>query len=274
MIKGMVTATTSVVYTLGLLMLITYVFAIAVRNLVPAALLTDNECEETFDHPLAAGCIEVMYFSSVPETMHNLIMLATFCDELAAFILPVKVQSTPCLILCWIYIALASLTVMNMLVGVLCEVISAVAVEENESMMVDQVHEKLGEIMEDLDRNHDGTLSWEEFQGILASPDALKVLELVNVDPVSMIDIAEDSFFEDGHPVSITFADFMEMVLDLRGGQEATVEDIMKLGKRFTAKIMTVNRRMNKAEVKMGVVMAETSQLHGKVDQILSCLKK
>merc|ERR1719393_1085735 len=35
MIKGMVTATASVGYTLGLLILITYVFSIALRNLVP-----------------------------------------------------------------------------------------------------------------------------------------------------------------------------------------------------------------------------------------------
>merc|ERR1719353_1385676 len=50
MIKGMVTASASVGYTLGLLMILTYVFSIALRNLVPAG----SNIEET-------------YFSSVIE---------------------------------------------------------------------------------------------------------------------------------------------------------------------------------------------------------------
>merc|ERR1719424_761800 len=116
MIKGMLTATTSVGYTLGLLMLITYIFSIAIRNLVPKG------TEE--------GDIGIDFFSSVPEAMHNLIIFACFLDALSDFAIPVKEQSTSVFVLCWIYIALASLTVMNMLVGVLCEVIAAVAMEE------------------------------------------------------------------------------------------------------------------------------------------------
>ena len=66
MIKGMVTATSSVSYTLGLLMAITYVFAIALRNLVPAG-----------------SEIEGLYFSSVLEAMHNLIIFGTFMDTIS-----------------------------------------------------------------------------------------------------------------------------------------------------------------------------------------------
>merc|ERR1719378_1562688 len=205
MIKGMVTAASSVCYTMGLLMIVTYIFAIALRNLVPAA--ADDECADSY----AGECIETKYFPSVPEAIHNLIIFGTFCDELQGFIWEVKDQSPACLIAMWIYISLASLTILNMLIGVLCEVISAVAAEEKESMMVDKIHDKLGGIVAYLDKNNDGFLSWQEFQDIVQFPEALAALESVGVDAESMVDMAEDSFFEDGVPVSLSFDDFMDM---------------------------------------------------------------
>jgi len=270
MIKGMLTASLSVGYTLGLLMVITYVFGIAMRNLVPKA-GTDDECTEKWGED---GCIENTFFSSVPEAMHNLIIFGTFLDDLSFYMWAVKAQSPACLVLSWCYVALASLTVMNMLIGVLCEVISAVAVEENESLMVDRVHDKLGSLMEQLDQNSDGTLSWDEFKGVLEFPAALKCLEDVHVDVGSLIDMAEDTFFEDGDPVSVSFEDFMSMVLDLRGGQQATVADILRSGKRFTQKIMNVTNRLNKCDEKVQAQNERVDAMDEKLDMILGALQK
>jgi len=268
MIKGMVAATSSVAYTLGLLIIITYVFAIALRNLVPKA--EDQNCEELDEEN---GCLEDHFFSSVLETMHNLIIFATFCDELAALMHMVQKQSTACLILSWIYVALASLTVMNMLIGVLCEVISAVAAEESELMMVEKVHEKFGALVAQVDDNNDGTISWDEFKDILALPDCLAALESVNVKPESMIDVAEDVFFDEGEPLAVPFDDFMGLVLDLRGGQQATVENMMGLGKRFSQKFTNVNCRIEKMEGILKHVSDRMDQSDSKVDEILKYMK-
>lgn len=261
MIKGMVSAAASVGYTLGLLLLITYVFSIALRNLAPTTCIPDVPAEG--EDP-AYICITNEFFSSVPEAMHNLIIFATFLDALSDFMIPVKEQSTPCFCLCWLYICLASMTVMNMLIGVLCEVISAVAQEEKEGMTVDKVHEQFGEIVQELDENGDGTLSWEEFQKIMDHKSALDALEGVNVDPEAMIDMAEDFFWEDGEPVTVTFVEFMNMVLDLRGGQQATVKDVMGLGKRCNKKFQTV-------KTKMDVMESNVKKLHTKLDKCIAC---
>eukprot|EP00747_Dinoflagellata_sp_TGD_P153008 gnl/TRDRNA2_/TRDRNA2_177356_c1_seq1.p1 gnl/TRDRNA2_/TRDRNA2_177356_c1~~gnl/TRDRNA2_/TRDRNA2_177356_c1_seq1.p1 ORF type:complete len:266 (-),score=59.46 gnl/TRDRNA2_/TRDRNA2_177356_c1_seq1:53-778(-) len=234
---------------MALQMLVTYVFAIGLRNLVPP----ESNIEET-------------YFSSVLEAMHNLIIFGTFLDNLADFALAVKDDSSICLVMIWTYIALASLTVMNMLIGVLCEVISAVAAEENESASIDKIHEKFGQIVEELDQNKDGTLSWMEFQALIENPEATKALESVNVDAEGMIDLAEDFFFEDGKPVNVDFPEFMGMVLDCRGGQNATVKDIMAVGKRFSAKTMSLmnrmddyDKKMNDFDKKIDLVLKQTS---------------
>merc|ERR1719326_1750452 len=228
MIKGMITATKSAGYTLGLLMLINYVFSIALRNVSPAGAQSTQR-----------------FFSSVPEAMHNLVIFCTFGDALSEITLEVKADSSVCFVLIWVFVCLSALTVMNMLIGVLCEVISAVAEEEKESMMVDKVNDKFKDIVKDLDTSGDGTLSWDEFQMILDFPQALKALESVNVDPEIMVDMAEDFFFEDGEKVDVTFDQFMEMVLDLRGGQNATVENIMTLAKRFNHKFLGLKTRMD-----------------------------
>jgi len=232
MIKGMVQASASVGYTLGLLIMVTYVFAIALRNLVPPdSTIVDD------------------YFHSVPESIHNLIIFGTFLDSLSDFILQVKEESVACLILSWLYIAVASLMVMNMLIGVLCEVISAVAVEEKESMAVDRVNDKFESIVATLDTDNDGTLSWEEFKQILDFPEALQALDSVNVNAEFLVDMSEDLFFEDGNEVTASFSDFMGMVLDLRGGQTATVQDMMRLGKRINQKFASLKGKLDDVDV-------------------------
>jgi hypothetical protein len=267
MIKGMITAAASVGYTMGLLMVITYVFAIAIVNLTPKDAEIETDTKEWIAGYLEddeyAG-VESMYFSSVPETMHNLIIFATFCDDLSQFIVPVKKQSTIVMILCWLYIALSSLTVMNMLIGVLCEVISAVACEEKESMMIDKIKEKFQDIVTRLDQqgNQDGKLSWKEFQSIMYNDDALLALESVNVDATSMIEIAEDFFFnDDGTPINLEFEEFMAIVMDLRQSQTATVKDVMSLRKRVNKKFTDLKDKFDQVTDTVKVVATNLEAL-------------
>jgi hypothetical protein len=67
--------------------------------------------------------------------------------------------------------------------------------------------------------------------------------------------VAEDFFFDEmGQHVSLTFEQFMEMVLDLRGGQEATVTHVMAMGKRFGAKFINVKGRIEGIESSLAIL--------------------
>lgn len=243
LIKGMVTAAATVGYTMVLLLVITYVFAIALKQL-SIGTTGDEENDPIYD----------MYFSSVPLAVYSLIIYATFLDNLADFCNAILAQSGVCLFVVAIYIILASLTVMNMLIGVLCEVVSAVAEEERESTITDKVYEKFSDICKRLDTNSNERLSWPEFQKIMDMPEALNALESVNVDPIGMIDFAEDKFFEDEEPKELTFQQFMEMVLDFRGGQEATLKDLMLLSKK-------VNKQFGDLKMRVEVVTGKLNKL-------------
>merc|ERR1712039_609054 len=106
--------------------------------------------------------------------------------------------------------------------------------------MVDKVNETFGYIVQQVNEDEDESLSWGEFQHLMDNQDALAALEAMNVDAEHLVDMAEDFFIEDGSFVAVSFQDFMSMVLDLRGGQTATVKDVMSLGKRFNKKFLKV----------------------------------
>merc|ERR1719316_1559767 len=70
-----------------------------------------------------------------------------------------------------VFILFASLTVMNMLVGVLCEVVSVVSSVEKEQLTVNYVKQRLFTMFEEWDEDGSMTISKAEFQRMLVIPE-------------------------------------------------------------------------------------------------------
>merc|ERR550532_3695615 len=118
-----------------------------------------------------------------------------------------------------LFVVIASVTIMNMLVGVLVEVVSVVAVVEKEQLNANYVRQELKHLVEtQLDNDANGTLSKFEVEALLMNPLAAQVIQRVGVDVPGLVEIAEFHLFNDKD--EITFADFLELVLQLRGSQE------------------------------------------------------
>merc|ERR1719335_1087701 len=129
LIKGMVTAMKSVVYVMALLILLTYVFAIAFTQL---SVNTD---------------VGDWAFSNVALSMYSLLIYGTLLDELSSLTDAMRAEVPHQLPILFLFIGLSSMTVMNMLIGVLCEVVSAVADKEKEEIMTETVSAKMLEIV-------------------------------------------------------------------------------------------------------------------------------
>jgi hypothetical protein len=259
LVKGMVTAMKSVVYVMGLLVIITYVFAIAFTQLA-----------------VGTPTVGEVYFANVAQSMYSLLVYATLLDNMNDFLGSVRYEFWPLLALSLIYIALAALTVMNMLIGVLCEVVSAVADTERESILTETVKEKMLAIVDNLDTNENNHISYEEFTKIMAKPEALQALEDVEVSAVGIVDFAELFFFEDGAAIELSFEEFMECVLDLRASNTATVKDVLDLWKKIkttTNKEALVVKKFidtlgNKVDSELDGMMARTERVEGQIDQL------
>jgi len=220
LIKGMVAAGRSVFFTLFLLIILLYIFAIAFTQLAKE------------DLP--------QYFQGIPRSMWSLLMHGTFLDNLGPVMEDIGRASIVYSFLFLCFIALAALMVMNMLIGVLCEVVSAVAATEKEDMSVSFVMQKMQSIITELDTDGDGNLSKREFIKILNNNEAVVALNEVGVDPVGLVDFV-DHIFED-EQVELDFESFMNVVLQFRGSNTATVKDIMNLTKIVSGELKSILR--------------------------------
>jgi hypothetical protein len=211
LIKGMATAMRSVFFTLCLLIGIIYVFGIAFVQLMKGT---------------SAGDV---YFQTVPDAMNSLLLQGTIPDQ-AQLVEDVGVEHWIFRACILFYILLASLTVMNMLVGVLCEVVTVVSTVEKESLLVNYVKTQLEHMLKTsgIDADADGMIAKKEFEALLENPRAAQALQEVGVDVIGLVDFT-DFIFSNGRMLS--FQDFMDTVLSLRGTNTATVKDVVDLRK-------------------------------------------
>jgi hypothetical protein len=232
MIKGMRVAMRSVFFTLCLLVCIVYVFAIAFVQLMGPRGALQPLSDEWFEE--AGG-----FFPTVSKAMVTLLLGGTMPDE-AALIVPVGAEHPIMWILIMMFILLAGLTVMNMLVGVLCEVVSVVSSVEKEALLVNFVKNQLQEMLVEtgIDADGDNNISKGEFDALLEKPEAARALQEVGVDVVGLVDYS-DFIFNKG--AELTFGDFMDVVLQLRGSNTATVKDIVDLRKLVATEMSSMN---------------------------------
>merc|ERR1719487_2529548 len=99
----------------------------------------------------------------------------------------------------YFFVLISALTVMNMLIGVLCEVVAAVAAAEKEESSVCFVKWQIRQIMKEggLDLDGDGLISRDEFVKILDNPLATRTLSNAGVDVFGLVDTADFIFGSD-----------------------------------------------------------------------------
>lgn len=243
MVKAISAATRSVFFTLALLLIVLYVFGIA------------------FTQTLKETEVGTAFFASVPDSMQTLVTQGTLLDNITDLMDMLRATDWFSVLLMYVFIVLSAVTVMNMLIGVLCEVINGVAAAEKEMIQVSYVKDVIQKVMQmGIDQNGDGFIQKEEFFAMLGHLEAVEALKEVGVDVVQLPDFVDIIFEnathnEDNEP-QLSFADFMQMVLQLRGSNTATVKDIADHRKWLVRKMEAHEEKMQE------VVRAAMSKEH------------
>jgi len=229
LVKGIMVAARSVFFTLCLLVIFIYVFAIAFKQLA-----TGTKIGET-------------YFSSVGKSMSTLLLRGTLPD-MAELVEGVGQEHAGFAVLIMVFILLVSLTVMNMLVGVLVEVVSVVSAVEKEQLQVTFVKNKLLSMLENngIDGDDNQHISRHEFEQILVKPEAAKIIQDVGVDVVGLVDFVDFIFKDD---TELSFPRFMELMLELRGTNTATVKDVVDMRKWVAEEFKHLTEMLYRARV-------------------------
>jgi len=221
MIKGIAAATRSVLTTLLLLVLIIYVFAIVLRHLCDGIPIGDK------------------YFPTIPDSMASLLLHGVLPD-LASFTYELGEENFLFAFVLMTFVLVASLTVMNMLVGVLVEVVSSVAHVENEQFVGHLVRDSVFEFLrrDDVDLDGDHEISQVEFEKLLLRPEAAKLLQEIGVDVLGLVNLSD--FIFQGGQCTLTHHDFFTMLLQLRGTNAATVKDVVDMRKFMMQELLIV----------------------------------
>eukprot|EP00927_Polykrikos_kofoidii_P000266 TRINITY_DN10105_c0_g5_i1.p1 TRINITY_DN10105_c0_g5~~TRINITY_DN10105_c0_g5_i1.p1 ORF type:complete len:938 (-),score=121.62 TRINITY_DN10105_c0_g5_i1:30-2744(-) len=223
MIKGMAAATRSVFVTLLLLTACIYIFAIAFTQLTDA-----SPCGKK-------------YFATVPRAMNSLLDYGVIMEDTPELVNDVGAEHVLLGALFLVFVLLASFTVLNMLIGVMCETVRVVSTVEHEQNVVSYTKARLLKMLVESKIDIDGNdmISQSEFNALLDIPEAVRALRDVGVDVVGLVELS-DFIFE--RAAELRFHEFMEVILELRGSNTATVKDIVDLRRFMKQEIGRINK--------------------------------
>jgi len=217
MVRGVMASMRSV-FLAGILMVgVAYVFAICLRQL-------SDDTQMGHD-----------FFPSVPEGMFVLLVDGVFLDDFGPVIRKIGRHSIVCAVVFFLFVCLSAITLMNLLIGVVCELMSSVAATEKEERNISIVKDRLSKVLNSIDRDGDGTISEQEFYEMLDNDECVGTLEGVGVDVVGLTDLVDiifDKYRADGQATRLSVDDFFATVYGLRGSNTASVKDVVDL-RRF-----------------------------------------
>lgn len=226
LVNGMRAATRAVTSSLILIVGINYVFSI-IMNM--------------FLGEVAEPSQVARHFGTLGNTMWTLGLDGTFMDSTRALLDLLKNLENHGYdwTLGWsmigvfvTYILLTNITVMNMLIGVLCEVVTAVKTADDEKVAVDFMKQHLRGMLVALDTDHNQLISKDELSRVMENPHAMKVLEELEVNPADLLELTNTLYDDDlahGRVQEVTREELMEVILKVRGNRSVMMQDIVEV---------------------------------------------
>jgi voltage-gated sodium channel len=252
MIKGMRVAMRAVASSLVMIFLLLYVFGIIVLFMC-AGMAKNND-------------VLFGLFGDLVSCMWTLLMDGTLMSNTGDVLMELRdvggVDAWLVILIFLVFLLLSALTVLNMLIGVLCEVVSAVGQREKDEADVRLVKQTLLAELNRLDQDGDGKISQAEMKTVVEDKASLMVLQELDVD-VSELREIHDMLFTDDPLQEIPIVDVMESFLLYRGDQQATVKHLVN-GQAFT-------RHCLQKEVARGLAEL-AAQLHESLQAMLMAM--
>eukprot|EP00427_Karlodinium_veneficum_P064506 CAMPEP_0169323314 /NCGR_PEP_ID=MMETSP1017-20121227/9882_1 /TAXON_ID=342587 /ORGANISM="Karlodinium micrum, Strain CCMP2283" /LENGTH=254 /DNA_ID=CAMNT_0009417905 /DNA_START=190 /DNA_END=950 /DNA_ORIENTATION=- len=148
----------------------------------------------------------------------------------------------------WIYYAIFLLflvinvlTVMNLLIGILCDAVSTVAQNAKDVSFADEVDAQIDRLTQKLDLDSDGLISAPEFEVIIHDPVLSHTLDELGVDLVAVADFAKFIYTQTDN---ISYANFASMVSQFRGNKTASVGNVASLMRHMTSELIQMESRL------------------------------
>merc|ERR1719456_409804 len=139
----------------------------------------------------------IVKFGTLGDSMLTLLTYGILCDELTSHLQEMLDYNLFYCILFIIFILLSSITILNMLLGILCTVVTDSAKQENDASTLENVRSALIRCFNAADTSGDGMISQEEFLDLANQKEAKEALESLNIDPQQLLLLSSTLFCAD-----------------------------------------------------------------------------
>lgn len=222
MLQGIVSVIRPVIYTMILLMILLVIFVILFRTYIKA-------------YPDDFEDIEAKYFSSCIATFWTLLAYGTFTDGITIILMNYLLPTSTALTLGFlVFVFMSSFTVLNMLIGIICEAILRVTEAQDSEAERQFLEANLSELLSCYDKNSSESLGKTEIDMVMSNPETIQYLTTFGTDVELLKGALEFQLenlkpAEDGEEPEMEFKTFIDIAKRLRDGHNAKIKDVMDL---------------------------------------------
>jgi hypothetical protein len=213
MTRAMLMAFRATASALLMVLLLVYVFSVMMSML----LRDEHELNATLSRD----------FSSMGHSMFTLVVDGTLMEEpgnvLTEMMMHGSVRGITGMFVFGVFVMISSLLVMNMLIGVLCEVVSTVTTSEKDEAAVRLVKDTILVELLKFD-DGDGLISHEEIDQVIQDPHSNAVLNSLDIDRLFLTELQSTLFQDEGDRIPIKGV--IELMLLCRADLPSTVKHV------------------------------------------------
>lgn len=259
-VHGLMAACKAVMWTAVLSVVITYTWAIIFTSFYHQGKLTDEDLEAM--DPRDPNRV-MLYFGSMGKSMSTLLVRGTFLDDVTACTNAIRNRGEIWMLLAFLmYVVLNSFTIMNMLIGILVEVVGNTSKGQRAKVFQDSVRSAIRTLFDQLDGDHSGCISRDEFLSMKRDNQVMRSLQQLGIKEVQF-DSYVDLLFrpdDDGQVAEISFEALLDCICRLQPGMPLTMLDAASFKQNVKQKWEAVEDRVDRLVILCG--SAEPLALH------------
>jgi hypothetical protein len=219
-VRGMVAAVRSVGCAAILLLLVLYVFSIIFTSTYHQGHKADD------DEDLSEA---EFLFGSMGRSMRHLLIMGTILDDITACCNAIRASGNMSMLMAFmVCVMVSSFTLFNMLLGILCEVVTQTQNGEQAKAEEKALNDTILNFFNLMDMDGNGMISREEFHRMESHEAIMHALEALNIDHTKFGKYAALLFTPKNpgeKPKGLCFEDATQLMYRLRPGQDVNKLD-------------------------------------------------
>jgi hypothetical protein len=244
-IKGLIASVRSVGCTAILLILCLYVWAILFVTEYHEGWKSEDELDDTIHY----------HFGTLARSMFTLFIMGTVLDDVTVATTAIRKTGNGFMLTLFIlFILISSFTILNMLIGILCEVVSATAEREKTKSAQASLKEAIKTIFKTLDQDGSGCISREEFVLMRSDPSVREALKEMDIAERHFQKYCEILFQKPN--ATIDYDNLIRMLLRLRPENHVSALDLSLLEASLDRSQENMKERIQKIKEMMSAVVA------------------